>query len=74
MCVGCVPDFHGVGVRVDDVFEVGGEGCAIDGGTAACGADALGDVKDDAGEAVFVEVDFLVVGDLTDCAGRRVVS
>ena len=33
--------------------------------------DALEDVEDDGGEAVLVEVDFLVVGDLADVAGGR---
>jgi hypothetical protein len=60
-----------VGVRVDDVLEVDGQGGAVGGVGAAGGADALGDVEDDAGEAVFVEVDLLVVGDLADGAADR---
>lgn len=35
------------------------------------GVDALRDVQDDGGEAVFVDVDFLVVGDLADRAGNK---
>jgi hypothetical protein len=45
-----------------------GHGGAISGWSGAGQAYALCDVKDDACEAVFVEVDFLVVGDLTDGA------
>jgi hypothetical protein len=44
------------------------EGSTVDGGAAACYADALSDIEDDAGEAVFVEVDFLVIGDLANGA------
>ena len=36
---------------------------------AGGGADALGDVEDDACEAIFVDVDFLVVWDLAEGAG-----
>ena len=48
---------------------MGGHGCAVGGRTAAGFADALGDVEDDGCKTIFVEVDFLVVGHLTDCAG-----
>lgn len=44
------------------------QGGAVDGGAFAWKADALGDVEYDAGEAIFVEVDFLVVRYLTDGA------
>jgi hypothetical protein len=64
----CVPDFHGVDVRVDDVFEVRCESRAIDGGATTCYAHTLGDVEDDAGEAVFVKVNFLVIGNLANGA------
>ena len=47
---------------------MGGHRSSICGGAAAWLAYSLGDVKDDACEAIFVEVDFLVVWDLTDCA------
>lgn len=46
-----------------------GQRSAIGGVSAASRADALGDVEDDACEALFVQVDFLVIGDLTDRAG-----
>jgi hypothetical protein len=68
LCVGCIPHFHGVGIGVNNVFKVGGESSAVDCGARAREADALGDVEDDGCEAVSVEVDFLVVGDLADCA------
>lgn len=42
--------------------------------TVGYGIDSLGEVEGDACEAVFVEVDFLVVGDLADRAGWREVS
>jgi hypothetical protein len=48
---------------------MGGESSAIDSDARARQANALGDVEDDGCEAVFVEVDFLVVGDLTDGTG-----
>lgn len=63
------PDFEEVRVRIDNVLEVDGQRCAVGGVGAASRADALGDVEDDACEAFFVEVDFLVIGDLADGAG-----
>jgi hypothetical protein len=44
---------------------------AIDRWACAWQADPLRDVEDDGCEAVFIEVDFLMVGDLTDCAEFR---
>jgi hypothetical protein len=61
------PHFDGVSVGIDDVFQVRGERRAVDGGARAGLAYALGDVEDDTGEAIFVEVDFLVVWYLADC-------
>lgn len=42
---------------------------AVNLGAGAGGADALADLEDDACVAVFVDVDFLVVGDLAQLAG-----
>ena len=67
--LGRVPDFDGVGVLADQVFQVGCQGAAVPFQASAGGVDTLRDVEDDGGEAVFVEVDFLVVGDFADCAG-----
>ena len=47
---------------------MGSQGAAVDLGAGAGPADALGDVEDDAREAVLVDVDFLVVGDLSEFA------
>lgn len=79
--LGRVPDFDRVGVVADEFFEVRSERAAVGlevgvgrgggGGGGGLGADALGDVEDDAGEAVLVDVDFLVVGDLADFAGGK---
>jgi hypothetical protein len=41
---------------------------AIDCGACAWEADSLCDVEDDGCEAILIEINFLVVGDLTDCA------
>ena len=66
--IGCTPHLHGVGVGIHDVLEMSGHGGAIDSWAGSWEADSLGDVEDYAGEAVFVEVDFLVIGHLTNCA------
>lgn len=71
--LGRVPDFHSVGVLADQVFEVDCQGAAVLLESAAGGVDALRDVEDDGGEAVGVEVHFLVVGDFADHA-RRVLA
>ena len=63
-----IPDFDGVDVRVDDILQVSCQRGAIDLGTGSWLANSLSDVEDDAGEAVLVDVDFLVVGDLPELA------
>ncbi len=50
---------------------MGRQGGAVDLGAAAGPADALGDVEDDAREAVLVDVDLLVVGNLSEGAIYR---
>lgn len=62
------PYFDGVDISVYDVFQVRCEGRAVGGWSAAWHAHALCDVEDDAGEAVLVEVDLLMVGYLPDSA------
>jgi hypothetical protein len=44
------------------------QGFAVNFRRTAWSADALGDVKDDAREAVLVDIDLLVVGDLSELA------
>lgn len=66
---GRVPNLDRLGVVADQVFEVDCQGAAVALQPVAGGVDALGDVEDDGGEAVFVDVDFLVIGDFADRAG-----
>lgn len=61
-----IPHFDGIVVGIYDVFQVRSQGCAVDGRSCSRQAHAFRDVKDDACEAIFVQVDFLVVGHLTD--------
>jgi hypothetical protein len=61
---------NGVNIGIDNVFKVRCQGCAINSWPTAGLAHAFGDVEDDTGKSIFVEVDFLVVGDLTDGAGN----
>ena len=49
-------------------MEVGGQGLAIDLWAASRLAHSLRDIEDDAREAIFIKVDFLVVWDLPNCA------
>lgn len=44
------------------------QGATVNLGPAALAADALGDVEDDAREAILVDVNLLVVGNLSDLA------
>jgi hypothetical protein len=69
--LGRVPDLDRVDVGADHVLEVRRHGPAVNLGPGAGLADALCDVKDDAREAVLVDPDFLVVGDLSQLAARR---
>jgi hypothetical protein len=68
--LGGVPDLDGVDVLADQVFEVGCQGTAVAlKGVLPGGFHALHNVEDDGGEAIFVDVDFLVVRDLANRAG-----
>lgn len=51
-----------------------GDGAAVDFGTRAWLANALCDVEDDAGEAVLVDPDFLVIGNFSEFAAAAYVS
>jgi hypothetical protein len=67
--LGRVPDFDRVRVLADKIFQVDRQGAAVAlEWVVAGGVHALGDVEDDGGEAIFVKVDFLVVGDFTNHA------
>lgn len=68
LCVRCVPHFHGVDVTGNNVLKMGRQSRAIDCRAGAWEADSLSDVKDDGRKAVFIEIYFLVVGDLTERA------
>jgi hypothetical protein len=74
LCLGRVPDLDGVGIVADEVLEVDCEGAAISLETLATGVDALGNVEDDGGKPIFIDPDFLVVGNLADLARERSVS
>jgi hypothetical protein len=71
--VGCVPHFHGVDITSNNVLQMGRQSRAIDGGTGTWEADPLRNIEDDGCEAVFVEIDFLMIRDLADCAKFRVL-
>lgn len=64
----CVPDLERVLVGADQLLEVRRHGAAVDLGVRARLADALGDVEDDAREALSVDPDLLVVGYLPQLA------
>lgn len=66
--LGRVPDSDRVDVGADHVLEVCRHGTTVDLGAGARAPDALGDVEDDAGEAVLIDPDLLVVGDLAQLA------
>lgn len=69
LCQACsifAPKFDLVGLSRNDVLEVVLQGLHI--GAGVFGRDTLVDFDDNIGEAVWVQVDFLVIRDLTDCA------
>jgi hypothetical protein len=70
--LGCIPRLDSVGVVADELLQVCGQRAPVRLEASAGGADALGDVEDDAGEAVLVDVHFLVVGDFAELAVIRV--
>lgn len=66
--LGRVPDLDGVNVRPDHVFQMRGHGAAVNLGAGSGLSNALCDLEDDAREAILVDPDFLVVGDLSQFA------
>ncbi|CAG9980762.1 unnamed protein product [Clonostachys byssicola] len=71
---GRVPDLGGIDVAADELLEVRRQGSAVDLGSGSRPAHALGDVEDDAGEAVLVDPDLLVVRDFSEFAAQPPVS
>lgn len=61
---GCVLDFDGVDIRIDYIFEVVGYCLIVDFWFGIVGFYVFGDVEDDVGEVILVDLDFLVVGNL----------
>ncbi|VUC34569.1 unnamed protein product [Clonostachys rosea] len=72
--LGGVPDLEGILVRADEILEVRRHGPAVDLGSGARLAHALGDVEDDAGEALLVDPDLLVVRDFSDFAAQLLLA
>ena len=66
MGVASTPHFDSIDIRINDVLKMSGHSRAISSGTASSRAYSLGNIEDDRCEAVFVEVYFLVVWDLSD--------
>jgi hypothetical protein len=74
-----VPDLDSIDIGSNHVFEMGCHGTAVNLRARARASDALGDIEDDAGEAILIDPDFLVIGDLSQFAdigklGRQVAS
>jgi hypothetical protein len=69
--VTCTPHFDSVVVRINDVFQMRGQRSAIHCRAAPSQADPLRNIEDNACEAIFVQVDLLVVWHLTDRADVR---
>ncbi len=69
--MGRTPNLQGISVCVDYLFKMDSERCTVGSVRAAGWSYALRDVKNNACEAVFVEIDLLAVGNLTYCAGLR---
>lgn len=74
LCLGSVPDLEALCILADKVLEVRRHGATVNFGPSTGFSHALGYVEDDTREAILVDPDFLVVGDLAQLAvrGRRV--
>ena len=59
------PYFDGIDIGVDDIFQVGCHGRPVYRSVASSFADPFGDIEDYACEAIFVEIYFLMVGNLS---------
>lgn len=56
----------GIGIRVYDVFQMRGQGRSVGGWSATCNPHSLCDIEDDAGIAVLVKIDLLMIRYLAD--------
>jgi hypothetical protein len=66
-----VPHFDCISIVANQVLEVSCQSAPVALQPASRGVYALGYVEDDGCEAILVDVDFLVVGDLTDSAAGK---
>jgi hypothetical protein len=71
LCLRSVPYFYSLEVGPNQLLQMRGHGVAIHLQPGPGCVDALCDVEDDAGEAIFVDVNFLVARYLANLAVRR---
>jgi hypothetical protein len=64
--IASTPHFDSIDIGINDVLKMSSHSRAISCGAASGHANALSDVEDDRCEAIFVEVDLLVVWNLSD--------
>ncbi len=62
------PHFHSISLGVDDVFKMRRQSGAINSWSSTFNAYSLGNIEDDASEAIFVKIDFLMIWDLSNGA------
>lgn len=74
LCISGVPHAHRVGIVTDQLFQVSRERLAVNLGGSAVGANTFTDLKNDACEAILVDIDLLVVGDLAQFATYLLAS
>lgn len=66
--IGNTPYFHRIQIRINDIFQMSSHSRTI-GRWARTGCTySLGDIEDDTCEPIFIQVDFLMVGNLSYCA------
>jgi hypothetical protein len=69
--VGSVPDVYAIRIRINELFKVYRESLGVTLEANSVGLHPFRDVKYDASEAVLVDPDLLIVGDLAQFAAQR---
>lgn len=67
------PYFHSVQIGINNILQMSRHSRSVGRWAGARSADSLGDIEYDTGEAIFVQIDFLMVGNLSYCTVELLV-
>lgn len=71
--IGNRPYFHSIQVGINNILQMSRHSRSIGRGARARSTDSLGDIEYDTGETIFIQIDFLMVGNLSYCTVELLV-